>query len=366
MKYMILLNSNLDHDPEFVTGCDGYLIGKAGEKLFDTWIGSGTLIFGHERSKKSVSPEKMLPNGPTLDCEFTGLISDLVDFEIGAIGLQTGGSAAVSRAIRLARSYTKKDPIAVVGKFWHGSDNEFLFKNNKIQFSRGIPISQQDNMFWFSNISEFINCHNRSDFAALICEPYQGADPSICTLDTLNDEVRAELRSDNTLLVVDEIITAFREKYGSCNQSRRVDPDIVIFGKALALGFPVGMVLVNQKLDLEKQAIPFWGGTFAASPWQIFSIRSSLGKLQSLNYSLLEENLYCLMDHMSTILNGTIFELRSGCGFCRVVMENKQNDARAFLNAEGDFEIIRAKMRSENIYLARNALVFPSVHSFEP
>ena len=231
---MIFLNSNLDDDPEFVTGYEGYLIGKTGEKLFDTWIGS-RLIFGHERSKTIASIEKMLPDGPTLDSEFKGLISDLVDFDIAAIGLQTGGSAAVSRAIRLARSYTKKDPIAVIGKFWHGSDNEFLFKNNKIQFSSGVPISQQDNIVWFNNISEFLNCHNRSEFAALICEPYQGADPSICTLGALTDEVRAELRNDNTLLIVDEIITAFREKYGSCNQSRRVDPDIVIFGKALAL-----------------------------------------------------------------------------------------------------------------------------------
>ena len=83
---MIFLNSNLDDDPEFVTGYEGYLIGKTGEKLFDTWIGSGTLIFGHERSKTIVSREKMLPDGPTLDSEFKGLISDLVDFDIAAIG----------------------------------------------------------------------------------------------------------------------------------------------------------------------------------------------------------------------------------------------------------------------------------------
>ena len=69
---------------------------------------------------------------------------------------------------------------------------------------------------------------------------------------------------------------------------------------------------------------------------------------------------------MNTILEGTTFELRSGCGFCRVVRQNKQNDARAFLNTEGEFEIIRAKMRAAGVYLAKNALVFPSIHSFEP
>ena len=76
----------------------------------------------------------MLPDGPTLDPEFKGLISDLVDFDIAAIGLQTGGSAAVSEQLISPVIY-KKDPIAVIGKFWHGSDNEFLIKNNKIQFS---------------------------------------------------------------------------------------------------------------------------------------------------------------------------------------------------------------------------------------
>ena len=45
---MILFNSNWSKDP-FFTDSDGeFLISRNGKKYLDTWLGSGTLIFGHK------------------------------------------------------------------------------------------------------------------------------------------------------------------------------------------------------------------------------------------------------------------------------------------------------------------------------
>ena len=134
-----LFNANLDSLPEIIASKDQWLIDRNGNKLFDTWLGSGTLIFGHE--KASEIKIDMLPHGVEFDHQIRNLFSKLVDFEVGGIGLQTSGSSAITRAIRLARSITNRDKIAVVGDFWHGSDGDFLFKMQKQKIS---PEFQKD------------------------------------------------------------------------------------------------------------------------------------------------------------------------------------------------------------------------------
>ena len=95
---MLLLNSNLDYDPHFIKSEGAYLIDSNGSTFFDTWLGSGTLIFGHER--KVQDTDLLLPTGPNLDKLFLDSIRESVEFNVGAFGLQTSGSSAVSRAIR--------------------------------------------------------------------------------------------------------------------------------------------------------------------------------------------------------------------------------------------------------------------------
>ena len=146
---MIFLNSNLAHNPVFVEGKGAYLIDRKGELAFDTWLGSGTLIFGHDKTTEK--SEKLLPSGPDLDQLFFDNLSDCVDFSIGAIGFQTSGSSAVTRAVRLARAATRKDVVVVIGSFWHGSENEFLFKNEKRDISVGVTSSSHSDVVWFHN-----------------------------------------------------------------------------------------------------------------------------------------------------------------------------------------------------------------------
>ena len=360
---MIFLNSNLEKNPQFIRGKGPFLIDRMDNLVFDTWLGSGTLIFGHDDYLKPF--EKMLPNGPELT---TGLIEDLhncVDFEIAAIGFQTSGSSAVSRAIRLARASTKKNTIIVIGSFWHGSENEFLFKNNKSKVSSGLTPNSHTDVAWYPSLTEALDQIDFDKTAGILIEPFQGADPGKHLLENLPFYWRDQLRKNNVLLICDEIITGFRERYGSCNISRSADPDIVIFGKAIGGGFPVGAVLLNAKV-LRKYDVPlpFWGGTFSASPVQLKAVEIALNKMKSLDYNFLKENLSALITVIEEYTFAAGLCIKTGCNFARIATQSEVT-ARSFVKKNDHFESLRLKLiDKEGIFVGHNGLIFPSTYQY--
>ena len=357
---MIYFNSNQKSSTKIVSSYNEWLITEDQNRVFDTWLGAGTLMFGHKMDSVNL---EMLPYGMPVNTSIENAFGELVDFEVGGIGFQTSGSSAVTRAIRLARSLTNREKIAVVGRFWHGSDNEFLFKNNKEQLSYGVPISCQSEVDWFDSINEFISSSKIDLFAAIIVEPHQGADPSVSILDSITKENRDSLKSAGVLLVCDEIITGFRERFGSSSSSREAAPDIVIFGKTLALGFPVGMVLVNKDALSTEERYPFWGGTFASSPSQLYRVCESLKKLKGLDYKKIEVNHEDLIDFISDTVDRFDYEIKTGCMFSRLSKKMMLTSAREFISKSSCFVEMQNELLKKGVFLADNALIFPSVYN---
>lgn len=367
---MHILNSNLKSTPTLVSGSGPFLFSENGEKFFDCWLGSGTLIFGHEKLSSSMYETNfLLPEGNYFNQEFENLVGKTVDFEIGAVGFQTSGSGAIHRACRLARAVTKKDKIAIISKFWHGSDDAFLFEGNKSRIlSDGIPIESQSNSIFFQDLKEFFDKADFSEIAGILVEPNQGADPSLDILSELDSNKRKILVDNRVLLIADEVITGFRTRFGSTTSSRNAKPDIVVFGKAIGGGFPIGIVLVTKELAalLKEQAI-FWGGTFSASPFQIKMMQLNLKRLLALDFRILEKNLNELIVRITEILNGTQFKVAKGGGFGRIILEkqdDKQSSARGFLeNGKSLMQTARNIVEKEKIYINTNLLIFPSIYN---
>lgn len=361
---MIFLNSNLEAEPDIIDGSGPWLYAATGTKLFDCWLGSGTLIFGHDRTNSLPIGAKLLPNGVMFDDQTLDDLSALVNFTVSGIGFQTGGSGAITRACRLARAATGRLSIAVVRSFWHGSDDCFLFRDDHMPISTGVPIDKNHSIQYFPSTEHFLREAVLTNFAALVVEPYQGANPSLSMLQSIGVQEREALREAGTLLICDEVITGFRECYGSCLESRRSDPDIVVFGKAIADGFPAGVVLVSDAVSLPPDRQPFWGGTFAASPWQIGIIASHLRKLRALNYELILTNHNDLKSFLrSNILFEEFgYELVTGHSFSRISIPTQKKDARGFLGHNVERKIRMHQALSENgLFIGNNGLIFPSV-----
>ncbi len=326
-------------------------------------------MFGHARY--NYNSKSMLPKGPAISEEDYSHLNSLVGFRIGHLGLQTSGSGAITRACRLARAITGKNRIVVVGDFWHGSDGEFLFRHNKEKISTGIPNEHMSNVRWIASTEDFEEILEAEDIAAILVEPYQGSDPSKNMLESISGDVRQRLRDKRILLIADEIITGFKEQYGSCSISRMANPDIVVLGKAAALGYPVGLVLVSSESffsdDDVEMCRPFWGGTFSASPEQLVRLFSSLRCLRDFNYNLYNTSLEGIVNYIedSCELFGIGYELRRGKLFARIREIADSSTARSFMSkraAAGARSRLEETLEKSGLHVASNGLVFGSCY----
>lgn len=360
---MKLLNSNLALNAKFIDAKGPWLIDNKHNQFFDCWLGSGTLIFGHEPLNLGAHNTTLLPEGPENLEEIISLLTDACPFEPGGFGFQTSGSAAIHRACRIARAVTKKNKIAVFSQFWHGSDDSFLFSGpEKRQISSGIPLSSQAEMFWFNSIDDFLNA-SYEEFAALIFEPYQGSDPSAQTI-KITKEIRSILKDKNVILIADEVITGFRSQYGVSLVSREIMPDIIVFGKVIAGGFPCGVVAFNKSIEEKlSQEDFFWGGTFAASPIQLNAIKLNLIRLKDLNYSMIKTNLIQLLEHLRYILTETNSEIKTNDGFARIYYQKpvtKEDLTPRGFSDKTNLNVPELLIKNK-IFINRNGLIFPSI-----
>jgi len=358
MKY---LNANFDPNPRFTDSSGPWLYRSDGTRVFDCWLGSGTLIFGHK--SPSYAPEnlsQMLPHGIKVTDDQLLHLNNCVSYPIQGIGLQTSGSAAITRAIRIARAYKNRMLIATIANFWHGSEDITLFREDHLPLSTGIDEQSQVNVKHFSSLREFLKSENVNEFAAILVEPYQGSNPSESVLDSLDSDSRQQLRQSGVLLIFDEIITGFRERYGSCSTARKLEADITVFGKAIGGGYPIGAVFCGEFLNEIKERYPFWGGTFAASPPQVRALFRSLQLLRELNYDELKRNHECLLSAISNSVDHDFIEILSGCNFSRLAVKGKGRQSRGFLNTDEIFSKNRILLEENGIFVGSNGLIFPS------
>ena len=146
------------------------------------------------------------------------------------------GAEAVSAAVRIARTYTTRDRVVCAGYFgWHdwASGDDVA----------GIPASVRADVARvpFDDIQELERAVRAagSSLAAIVIEPVVERLPSpewIARARTLATDAGA-------VLIFDEMKTGFRLKPGGYGELSGVEPDLAVFGKAMANGFPIAAVV---------------------------------------------------------------------------------------------------------------------------
>ncbi len=196
------------------------------------------------------------------------------------------GTEACMAAIRAARLATKKKYIIKMGGAYHGWSDQLAYgiriPGSKWTQSHGIP------HFCFKNTQEFFpNDLNdlerklklnsiRGGTAAVIIEPV-GPESGTRPLDKdFNKGVEALCRKYGALFIFDEVVTAFRIGMAGAQGYFGVSPDLTVFGKVVAGGYPGAGGLGGKREymkflsagiasgDKHKKALV--GGTMAANP----------------------------------------------------------------------------------------------------
>jgi glutamate-1-semialdehyde 2,1-aminomutase len=105
----------------------------------------------------------------------------------------------------------------------------------------------------------------KGDIAGVIMEPAMCNQGAIAPLPGYLEGALAACRRHGSLLIFDEVITGFRLGRGGAQQRFGVTPDLALFAKAIANGFPVAVLAGRADLmDMFVTGGVLHGGTFNA------------------------------------------------------------------------------------------------------
>lgn len=268
-----------------------YLYDKDGNKHIDFLQAGGPTVLG---SNHPVIKEKMLhlinTTGPStgLFHEYELKIAEFICTRVPGVDMFRmlgSGTEACMAAIRVARLATGKKNIIKIGGAYHGWSDSLVYAlriPGTAGFdAHGIPrASRKYTQEAFPNSIRSLEKRLRLNklsgrgTAAVILEP-MGTESGTRPVDfNYNREVRALCDKYGAVLIFDEVVTAFRIGISGAQGYFDVLPDLTVFGKVVAGGYPAAGGLGGSRDLMEYLAAGLQagkkramvGGTLAANP----------------------------------------------------------------------------------------------------
>ena len=212
-------------------------------------------------------------------------ISDSIE-SVDMFRMLGSGTEACMAAVRVARLATKKKNILKMGGAYHGWSDQLGYgiriPGSKFTQAHGVPlyIFKHTQEFFPNDLDDLekkLRMNQlRGGTAAVFIEPV-GPESGTRPVDKdFNKGVERLCRKYGALLIFDEVVTGFRIGMAGAQGYYGVSPDLTIFGKVIAGGYPgaggIGgkreyMKYLGAGLDgSTKVKKAFMGGTLAATP----------------------------------------------------------------------------------------------------
>ena len=227
--------------------------------------------------------------GPAVDlCQF---IADHLPDPLEQTYLVNSGTEAIEGALKLARRVTGRSQIIAMKNAYHGNTMGSLslmdYEERKAPFRPLIPDVHHINFNSETDL-DFIT----KKTAAVIAETIQGGAGFIEPTNNYLAKLKAKCQSVGALLILDEIqpgIGRTGKLFGFENYN--VIPDIVVTGKGLGGGLPIGAFTASKKHMSLLQDNPKMGHitTFGGNPLIAASALATLKEV--VNSNLMQETL---------------------------------------------------------------------------
>lgn len=214
------------------------------------------------------------------------------------------GSEATSFAIRLARGYTGHDGLIVMQGGYNGWEDDVAFnlmdpaadqrpredgRGLELRpMTSGMPASvrRNVNVVQFNDLAAVEALLQQGGIAAVLLEPILQNVGIVKPQPGYLEGLRALCDRYGALLIFDEVKTGFRHALGGYQSLCRVRPDLSTFGKAVANGYPLGVVGGKREV-MELAAHPdpkrrvLIAGTYNGHPVPVAAAIATLKKLRS-------------------------------------------------------------------------------------
>jgi glutamate-1-semialdehyde 2,1-aminomutase len=260
-----------------------YLYDVDGNRLIDYYLGMGPMILGHRPEAVVAGVRAQLERGilfggqSEIEFEAAELVCRMLP-SAEKVRFSSSGTEAVQAALRLSRAATGRDVIVKFEGHYHGWLDNVLWsvapERDRMGDERA-PVPQAGTIGQDALAGERVEVlsWNRLDFleerlaprdvAAVIMEPAMCNTGAIIPDKAYLAGVQAACLRTGTVLIFDEVITAFRVAGGGVQERLGVTPDLTIFGKAVASGFPVaGLAGAASLMDLFGNGEVTHAGTY--------------------------------------------------------------------------------------------------------
>jgi glutamate-1-semialdehyde 2,1-aminomutase len=276
----------------FTKAEDCYLYDLDGNRYYDFLQAGGPTVLGSNPQVVREQVFKLLNEcGPStgLFHEYEYKLAKKITESMPAVEMFRmlgSGTEACMGAVRVARLATKHKNIVKMGGAYHGWSDQLAYgiriPGSKWTQAQGVP------RYIFKHVQEFFP--NRLDLlerqlkwnqlrggtAAVFLEPL-GPESGTRPVDfDFNKGVEALCHRYGALLVFDEVVTGFRMGMAGAQGYFGVSPDLTIFGKVIAGGYPSAGGLGGKKEVMKylaagisgeaKHKKALVGGTMAANP----------------------------------------------------------------------------------------------------
>ena len=249
--------------PTYFKKAHGYNIwGIDGKKYIDmAQMGIGSSILGYNNEFVNSHVKKIIDEGinTTLNSyEEVKLADKLTKLNKGYSGVKfcRSGGEAMNVAIRIARSFTRKEKIAFSG--YHGWFDWYLATNlqNKKNLNehllkglsaKGVYSGFKKTIypFKYDNALDFLKVIKKDKkIGIVVVESARYNFPNKKFVSIINDVCKKK----NLILICDEITSGFRISETGAYKKVGFKPDLIVYGKGLGNGFAISAIVGKKKI----------------------------------------------------------------------------------------------------------------------
>lgn len=293
------------------------------------------------------------------------------------------GSEATYLALRLSRAWTGRDHIVLMQGGYNGWHDEVACnvmtplsqvgpRREKDEYpfcslSAGMPrdIASRVHVINFNDLESLEAMFQKYEVACILSEPILQNIGIVKPLEGYWESVRALCDKYGVVWVMDEVKTGFRHALGGYQSIANLQPDLCVFGKAIANGYPVGAIGGRADImdlfahpDADKRVLI--SGTYNAHPMTMAATIATVEKLKRE-----ESTLYPRLEALGAQMESGLIELFGEAGIETTLVRQSSAWCVYFMNhAPRDWHDIAENHDMERDVKYRRALIEKGIYNF--
>ena len=255
-----------------------YIYGKDGNAYLDFVAGVSANTLGHSHPKvvNAIKEQadrylhvmvygEYAQEKPVALCQ---LLAEATPEPLEVTYLVNSGAEAIDGALKLAKRYTGREEIISMKNSYHGNTHGALsVSGNEFHKREFRPLLPMISFIEFNNEEEFSKITEKT--ACVIAETIQGAAGFLTPSQNYFKNLKKRCKEVGALLILDEIQPGFG-RTGKLFSFEHYDmvPDILVMGKGMGGGVPVGAFMSSAEIMKSLQHSPKLGHitTFGGNP----------------------------------------------------------------------------------------------------